>query len=454
MLFAGVLQVGGVMNLIQLTVENEALAEAKQHLLFHHHNASGWITLAKKERDGGWRQHHFLPDQLATQLGDWLGEDVYFSQNTFYKPGRSSENIKELRALYVDIDCYNLGLNPHAVAEKLNQEVFQTSLPKPNMIIFSGRGLVCIWLIEPVSAQAIKLWQAIQHHFCEQLSFVGADRKSLDPSRVFRIAGGINSKSQKEVAVQFRHDHRYVLQELKTAYLPKLQFQTEKKDRPKPRGIPLKSVRSLYYTRLRDIKKLTEMRQYDVEGHRERLCFLYRYWSLCLNGTKEHSLDNMLVLNSAFRKPIGERVIERATKSAENAWEAKSSVQANEAAKAQGYPGAGYNLKNTTIISWLSITHEEQRHLWTIIGFEEKRRRKREHEKLKNRAINCAVSREEYLKQEREKTENRLQQLGRAINDHPEFSNRKLAEHLAVSEAYIRKLKKMLQPAHRYSPLY
>jgi len=32
-----------------------ALERAKQHVSFHHHQTSGWITIAKREECGNWR---------------------------------------------------------------------------------------------------------------------------------------------------------------------------------------------------------------------------------------------------------------------------------------------------------------------------------------------------------------------------------------------------------------
>src|SRR6476659_1593591 len=121
---------------------NLALDEATRHVLFHHHQTSGWVTLANKEKCGMWKQRHYKREQLHLEIPSWLekGNDVFFSQNTFYKPQRKIENIRQLKALYVDIDCHNLNYDPHWVAEKLNLEVFQETLPTPNHIIYSGRG--------------------------------------------------------------------------------------------------------------------------------------------------------------------------------------------------------------------------------------------------------------------------------------------------------------------------
>ncbi|GGB69759.1 hypothetical protein GCM10007199_40000 [Fictibacillus barbaricus] len=48
-------------------------------------NADGWTTLAKKTKNC-FKQNHYSHEDLALELTEMLGEDVYFSQNTFYKP--------------------------------------------------------------------------------------------------------------------------------------------------------------------------------------------------------------------------------------------------------------------------------------------------------------------------------------------------------------------------------
>jgi hypothetical protein len=132
----------------------------------------------------------------------------------------------------------------------------------------------------------------------------------------------------------------------------------------------------LHYARILDLTKLVELRDYDVYGQRELICFLYRYWLCCFLDDPDEALGSTLELNSQFKNPLRKREVEKATKSAQKAWEARSDKQANEEAIKRGYPGAGYNIKNTKLIDWLDITDDEQRHLKTIIDGAEKRRRR------------------------------------------------------------------------------
>lgn len=427
-------------------IESSVLEEARQHVLFHHdYKASGWITLAQKGSDGTWKQYHYQHKQLPLELENWQGENIYYSQNTFYKPQRRIENIKQLRALYVDVDCYNLNYDPYWVSEKLKLEVFGEYLPHPNLTIYSGRGLVCIWLIEPVPSLVLPLWKAIQTYFFKQMEYVGADKKSIDPTRVFRVAGSINSKNNKEVFVEYSHDYRYVLRELQAEYLPELVSAQTKKSSHVSNVVHLHNIRSLHYARLLDIVKLAELRSFDLRGHRELICFLYRYWSCCLTDDEGESLSQMLDLNQAFKEPLARREVSRATLSAEKAWRAKNDEKANEEAIANGYPGAGYNMKNCTIIRWLDITEDEQKYLKTIIGGNEKRRRKRERDTLTFREKNGSIPRAEYLEKQKEITADKLWQLRSAITRYPKMSNIRLAELLSVSESYIRKLKRQIE---------
>ena len=418
---------------------------AERQLLFQHHpqNTAGWITLAKKDPDTKrFRQYHYKPEELASSLSEWMGEDVYYSQNSFYKPQRRIDNIRQLRSLYVDLDVYNLGLSPEWVLGKLEFEYFGQVIPEPNMVIFSGRGLVLIWNIEPIPYMAMPLWRAVETFFMEQLKELGSDAKATDPARIFRLAGTINSKNNAIVETEYRHAFRYDIHQLQYDYLPEL---SPKKLAVKKKGRKTKVVRmfntyTLHLSRARDIAKLVELREGDVKGFRETILFLYRYFTCCFTDDPDRALEDTLSLNSEFLHPLPEREAINATKSAEKAWSMKSDAQADAVAKAMGYPGAGYLLTNSKIIEWLDISQEEQKHMSSIIGPQEKRYRNTEAKREKRRQQGMKP-REEYLSE----AEQKRQQIRQAITENPGMSIRSLAQLTGQSKSAIQRVKATIE---------
>ena len=422
------------------------LDAAEQQLLFHHHprNTSGWITLAKKDPDTKrFRQYHYQPEELASVLSEWMGEDVYYSQNTFYKPQRRIDTIRQLRSIYVDIDVYNLGLTPEWVLGKLEFETFGQALPEPNMVIFSGRGLVLIWNIEPIPYKAMPLWRAVETFFVEQLKEVGADTKATDPARIFRLAGTINSKNQAIVETEYRHDYRYDIHQLQYDYLPEL---SPRKLAVKKKGRNTKIVRmfniyTLHLARARDIAKLVELREGQIHDCRENLLFLYRYFTCCFTDDPQKALEDTLSLNSEFVNPLPEREVVTATRSAEKAWAAKSDAKANEIAKSLGHPGAGYNMPNSTIINWLHITPEEEKQLSSIIGKGEKRRRNLQLKEQQRRAAGMRPM-EEYNQERKQQVLSNADKLKQLIQKNPSWTNAQLAEAMNTTVRSIQRWKK------------
>lgn len=429
-------------------MNSSAIDEAKRHILFHHHNADGWITVAKKTTLGTFQQYHYKPSELAIKLGKWIGEDVFFSQNTFFKPQRNIENIRQLRSLYVDLDFYLFNYDPSWVLGKLEYEYFGKLIPDPNILIFSGQGLVLIWLLEPVPHKALPLWQIIQNYLLQQLKELGGDPKAADAARIFRIAGSVNSKNGIEVRAEYRHDHKYELRQIQRDYLPELgevispTLQKKKQGRKK-KIVQLFNTHKLHYARLIDIVKLVELRDYDVNGYRELICFLYRYWLCCYTNDPTEALNQTQMFNVQFTMPLPLSEIERATRSAEKAWEARSNEEANRIAIEKGYPGAGYNISNKKLITWLDITSEEMTHLQTIIDANEKRRRKRI-KNMEKRREEGVRAREDYIKEQHSKTDKQLVKLKQLLEENPHATRTVLAKNLNVSKSRITQLKKLI----------
>lgn len=425
-------------------LHSPALDVSKDHILFHHEDSKGFITLAKKDPiTGRFRQYHYMADELADHLSEWTGENVYFSQNTFYRPRRSIENIKQLKSLYVDLDTYHQALTNSQVIGLLEMDYFRTAIPEPNIIIHSGRGLVLVWLIDPVPSQAMPLWAAVQRYLLDQLKTFGGDSKCVDASRVFRLSGTINSKNGAEVKAEYLHEYRYSLREIQEDYLPELTPKPDKKGVKKLNGrkkvVRFYNLYSLHYARLQDITRLVELRNYDMTDYREITCFLYRYWSCCFDNDPQNALQRTLELNESFTRPLSEREVTQATKSAEKVWAAKGTKEAKEIARKQGYAEAGYNFSNKRLISMLDITREEMPHLTTIIDAVEKRRRKTE-----ARRAQGIRPREEYLAAEKEKTDAKLDLVRKALQEDPSLSIRKLSTVTGLSKSVVQRLKKQL----------
>ncbi len=357
------------MQAIKLNIDDEInIDKSKEHLEKLHGNSNGYMTVASKNPN--YSQWHYKKEELLDKTEEIVnGINDYISQNTFYKPQRRIENIKELRAVYIDIDCYNSKYTKDAVQYFLEHDLYGYKIPRPNYLIDSGRGLYYIVLIKPVPSMALPLWYAVQRYLFNTLKEFGADANALDPTRVLRIVGTMNSKSGTSVKVLDEYDYEYSLREIQEGYLPEISpNKTKSKGRPK-KMVSLFTEYSLYYARLMDISKICELRNYDVEGHREVILFLYRYYSACFTEDAEEALIRALELNSMFTKPLPKNEVIRDTKSATKAYENKL-----------------YKYTNTKLIQILDITLDEQQYLKTIISGKEKYRRCAEDKKAKQRA--------------------------------------------------------------------
>lgn len=424
----------------------EKLDAAQNHILFHHdpQTTDGYITIARKDSNTGrFEQFYYRPNELANHLTHVMGEDVFFSQNTFYRKARRIETIRQLRSLYVDLDFYIFNYNPEWILGKLEHEFYGQSIPEPNLIIFSGQGIVLIWMIDPVPYKALPLWQAVQNHLIKELKPLGGDPKAADAARVFRVAGSTSSKNGNEVSVNYRHDYRYALRDIQYDYLPELTPKPESKPKPgrKKKVLHLFNVYSLHAARLRDLAKLVELRHGEMEGYRETTLFLYRYWTCCFTGDPQEALVQTLDFNHTFTRPLSQKEASKATVSAQKAWMAKNDAEANERAKAMGYPGAGYRISNAKLISWLGITEEEQKHMSTIIGPREKRARDLKSKEIQRREAGIRPM-AEYNKERADKKLTKKEILQKAMEENPKASIRKLAEITGISKSHVSDLKK------------
>ena len=370
-------------------IKVDDIDESIEYIDTIHGDSKGWITKAEINKNKEFSQWHYLVGDLLKQ--DFDKENIYISMSTFYKPMRRIETIKEIGSLFIDLDTYNTQFTKTQILMNLEENYFNRSIPIPNLIIDSGRGLTLVWSIEKVPYKALPLWKAVQEYLYSQLKEFGADRKALDVTRILRVPGSINSKSGTRVTILEKYEYKYTLREIQSEFLPDLD-----ENRPKKKGRPKKVVyihreRSLYQGRILDLVKLCELRNYDVKGQREIILFLYRYYLCYFYEDEQKALEDVLELNKEFIQPLSEKELIRATNSAEKVFKSKDKQ---------------YKYKNETLIELLEMSEYEQTHMKIIIGKEEYKRRHRVREKnryLEKLKSEGKISEKEKISQRRQK---------------------------------------------------
>ena len=384
-----------------------------------HKDSEGYITVAKM--GSRWQQYYFEGiNDLSINL---KGKDVYISQNTFNNKSRRLIHLKELKALYIDIDCYKMNLSKEAVKYFMENDLYG-QIPVPNMLIDSGRGLYYIIFLENTMAEELPKWQLVEKYLYEKLKDLGADNKALDATRVLRVTGTVNSKNNSIVKVIDTYDYQYTLDEIIENYIPEII--EDRKEKQKPKGVRKKgrkkkfvslfTLYKLYYTRFKDIKKLVEIRNYEMTGYREVTLFLLRYFMNVYHGDDDLVMEEILEINNSFTEPLEKDEVFKATLS--GATRATENV---------------YKYSNDKLIKLLDITPSEQKQMATIISKSEKYYRNNKNRRNNRRNENGLTKREsDKLKNERE-----ILDLKRK-----KYTLKQISEKLNLSIDYVKKVSK------------
>ena len=382
-----------------------------------HKDSEGYITVAKM--GNRWQQYYFEGiNDLTINL---KGKDVYISQNTFNNKSRRLIHLKELKALYIDIDCYKMNLSKEAVKYFMENDLYG-QIPVPNMLIDSGRGLYYIIFLENTMAEELPKWQLVEKYLYEKLKDLGADNKALDATRVLRVTGTVNSKNNSIVKVIDTYDYQYTLDEIIENYIPEII--EDRKEKQKPKGVRKKgrkkkfvslfTLYKLYYTRFKDIKKLVEIRNYEMTGYREVTLFLLRYFMNVYHGDDDLVMEEILEINNSFTEPLEKDEVFKATLS--GATRATENV---------------YKYSNDKLIKLLDITPLEQKQMATIISKTEKYYRNNKNRRNNRRNEEGLTNKEA----ERIKNEKDILELKRK-----KYTLKQISKELNLSISYVKKI--------------
>ena len=308
--------------------------------------------------------------------------DLFYSPNTFKSKKRTKDNLLQLRMLWQDLDNVK---DVEATIKAIDKLVMDRKIPKYHKIINSGRGLHIKWIIRDYSGSKrnVKAWESLQRYLYKQLKFLGADRNALDCSRVLRVPGSINSKSNTVVQELLNRPFLpYDLYGLYDEFIYKSYKEPERSQEKKKHKCKVSILLNSYNlnkSRLNDLERLLKLRNNEMYGIRNKFLMLYGTYFLLCGASSEATEQRLLELNNII---ISKK---RASKS-----EIKTIIRngANRVLDLKGLPC------NETIIEMLEITPEEQKALTTIIDKDTKLNRFNDTRKAKRRNKEGLTSRE------------------------------------------------------------
>lgn len=417
-----------------------SVKEYKKHLF--NETTDGYIQLIKFNSDKTLKIYNTNIKGLREVVEETKSKtDTYITPNTMYKPFRRVQNIRQFRALYIDIDGIEgdqIGCSYRILELAENKEI-----PRPTMIVNSGRGIHVYWRIVNAPYGALQTWQELEDYLYYKLKHLGADMAATDGARILRLPGTINSKNDTECRVLMIDDTiEYSMYNLREDYLnykprgKQLEFVEAKKSTSnKVIANSFFNSYSLHMTRSNDILLLCKLRNYEVKGYRNMILHCFAYWKGIYIRDEEELAKEVIDLNNSFKEPLKESEVNAILRCIPKAIEKfivyEQGLRSGERKKVtKGMRDKeGYWYKNETLIERLDITEHEQSKLKTIIGTQEKYKRK--NIKRTPRNEEGLTPKQQELKDLKEKIL-KLKENG--------LSNRAIAKQINCSEGKVRTL--------------
>lgn len=385
-----------------------------------HQNNTGFFGLFHK-KDGRLYQLFMKEKPDFNTMMNYLHlEDLYLSINSFYIPKRQISYIRQINALWIDLDYYKIPKYKNKTCKEMIEIMRKDGMFKdlePSFYVDSGKGMYIFYLIEDVPKQTKKLWTKIEKELVQRFKKYGADENAKDIARFLRLAGSENSKTGRiaELILPKKEIVRYKLSQIRDIILPELPFSKEewlklkaerrkkKKEYKEYQEKYKNNVRALYnpkslnYKRMNDIKRLIELRDNDIGGIRNTAFHMYSLFSFYTYSTdEEEKVWNSLVeLNNSLTEPISDYELKdiynssyRNAETYESVLKEYNSLNIKQSKTLYLRNHGCYIYTNQGIINKLNISSEEMDHLDTLFDKDEKNKRKRDEYKANKEEIN------------------------------------------------------------------
>lgn len=417
----------------------EELDEQEQFLSILYHDSQGGnairMLLGEESEDKTYVRHFANRDYRKIGYRS-TNYNAYTSVNTFRSYKRVADDVFNYSGIFIDLDGHDYASEEkldkaiERTKEKLRQLYETEQITPPTMITYTGRGLGLFYVLSrsianiPKNRKSIKLLDDVKvaltakyRKLLSERGLLQVDGTVKDAARVCRLPLTLNKKCNRWcrlVHISYTEEDEIAYCDLKQLVKENHLFDEINEVRKNLRSakiISLDAYRLPFLTiRLQKIEKLQELREYDCQGYREYMAFIYYNAAKQIHGAVTAE-DMTMNFNQRFNQPLG----------AEELGHIKSVVDGN-VSPTKDYEGF-YKLPDSWIIESLNISAEENK----VCRFgASKRQIEREH-----------------IKEEHARAKNsRNVQILKYIKENAKQTYKDIAALFGVSESTVRRIAK------------
>lgn len=303
------------------------------------HDDRNSYYVVSSDASGSWEDTAVKSESLSV-IGFNAKSAYYMTHNGFTSACRKSEQVRQLNTLFFDLDCHDRDLQEtRAIVgrtlDTLKQAVGDGILPQPTMTVDTGRGVQLFYVLtrsipyrvsanDQVNIKSVKLFENMQKRMASLLDSVvssikgiSVDRATFDVSRVSRIPGTFNAKAGRYASLcDYSFDALYSLSKLSRLIPAHAEQPSRKTDlkRAFKRTSSIINYQPLLKSRLAKIIELQKLRNFNCEGNRELMSFVF-YNTAVQVYPHEIAQQKLSSFNNNFINPLNVSELNGITKS-------------------------------------------------------------------------------------------------------------------------------------------
>ena len=306
-----------------------ACAEASEWEVFYRlitHDDRNSYYVVSSDASGSWVDTAVKKESLPA-LGFNATANFYMTHNGFTSCCRKADQTRQLNALFFDLDCHDRSeTETRDIVSKtikaIEDAVQNGTLPEPTMLIDSGRGVQLFFVLErsipcriaqnSVNEKGVTLFQYVQKQLASVIGIaikhidgIAVDKATFDVSRVSRIPGTYNAKAKRFAKLVHAANRFYSLSYLAgfTARFAVRALSTQKNQRAFGRTVTIVKYQPLMISRLGKLIELQKHRQYNCEGTRELMSFVF-YNTAVQIYPRANAVERLHAFNARFTAPL------------------------------------------------------------------------------------------------------------------------------------------------------